>query len=110
VLQASPFHQALANTSPKLAQGVSLQGQYRVWQGPIFSGSLGLGVIACDMAYTSELNGSAISNDESSINTFYTAARAYPRTDNMHMSVSGTGYNLSINNVNNIALSLNDHF
>ncbi|MFQ3235383.1 MAG: hypothetical protein ACI9C4_000939 [Paraglaciecola sp.] len=43
VLQAQPFHQERANASPKLARGVSLQGQYRVWQGETLSASLGLG-------------------------------------------------------------------
>jgi hypothetical protein len=110
VLQAEPFHQEIANATPKLAQGVSLQGQYRVWQGETLSASLGLGVMAWNMDHTSELNGSVISKDASGINAFYTAALAYPLTGNMHMSVNVTRYNLSINDVNNIALALSYHF
>ncbi|MFQ3197894.1 MAG: hypothetical protein ACI81A_001614, partial [Paraglaciecola sp.] len=110
VLDAESFHQNLANAGPKLAQGVSLQGQYRVWQGETLSASLGLGVMAWDRDYTSELNGSVITNNASGINAFYSAALAYPLTENMHMSVNVTRYNLSINDVNNIALGVTYHF
>ncbi|MDB4279478.1 tandem-95 repeat protein, partial [Paraglaciecola sp.] len=110
VLEAESFHQELADAGPKLAEGISLQGQYRVWQGETLSASLGFGVLAWDMAQTSKINDSVISNDESDMNLFYTAALAYPLKDNMQISVKVTRYNLSINNINNIALALSYHF
>jgi hypothetical protein len=106
VLEAKSFHRELAEAGPKLAEGISLQGQYRVWQSETLSASLGFGVIAWEMAQTSKINDSVISNDESDMNAFYTAALTYPLKDNMQISVKVTRYNLSINDINNIALAL----
>lgn len=110
VLDTALFHQALVNSSPKLVNGISLQGQYTLWQAEGVSASVGLGVLAWALDYTSQLNESVIEIHENDIDLFYNLQVAYTITEHVQVSVKASSYNLSVNDVNNIALGLTYHF
>ncbi|GAC22237.1 Ig-like domain-containing protein [Paraglaciecola arctica] len=106
VLNAQQYHQILANTGPKLVEGISLQSQYSLWQHQDFSASVGMGLLHWKLDFRSELNGSVAVTSDSDTNLFYTLQMGYQLADNIQMTVKATRYNLSVNNVNNLALGL----
>ena len=109
-LNASSFHQALAESAPKLVDGISLQGQYIFWQNDVMHASVGLGVLAWELDYTSKLNDSVIEMDEDDIDLFYNLTLGYTLTEQVDISLKMSRYNLSVNDVNNIALGVTYHF
>jgi len=109
-LTTSSFHQTLAESAPKLVDGISLQGQYTFWQSDVMHASVGLGVLAWELDYTSKLNDSVIEMDEDDIDLFYNLALGYTLTEQIDVSLKVSRYNLSVNDVNNIALGVTYHF
>lgn len=109
-LATSSFHQTLAESAPKLVDGISLQGQYTFWQSDAMHASVGLGVLAWELDYTSKLNDSVIEMDEDDIDLFYNLALGYTLTEQIDVSLKVSRYNLSVNDVNNIALGVTYHF
>jgi large repetitive protein len=109
-LTTSSFHQTLAESAPKLVDGISLQGQYTFWQSDAMHASVGLGVLAWELDYTSKLNDSVIEMDEDDIDLFYNLALGYTLTEQIDVSLKVSRYNLSVNDVNNIALGVTYHF
>jgi hypothetical protein len=109
-LDAVTFHQALANSAPKLVDGISLQGQYTLWQNDAVSASVGLGLFAWQLDYTSRVNDGAIAIEEDDIDVFYNVQISYQLTEHVEMSLKASRYNLSVNDVNNMALGLRYHF
>ncbi|WP_158089096.1 Ig-like domain-containing protein [Cognaticolwellia mytili] len=109
-LDAVSFHQALTNSAPKLVDGISLQGQYTLWQNDAVSASVGLGLFAWELDYTSTLNDSVIAVDEDNVDVFYNVQISYQLTEHVEMSLKASRYNLSVNDVNNMAVGLRYHF
>jgi len=109
-LAANAFHQALAKSAPKLVDGISFQGQYTFWQSGMIQASVGLGLLAWELDYTSKLNDSVIEMDEGDIDLFYNLALGYTLTEQVEVSLKVSRYNLSVNDVNNIALGVTYHF
>ena len=109
-LDTALFHQALVNSTPKLVDGISLQGQYTLWQAEGLSASVGLGILAWELDYTSQLNESVIEVREDDVDLFYNLQVAYTITEHVQVSVKASRYNLSVNDINNIALGLTYHF
>ena len=109
-LTTSSFHQTLAESAPKLVDGISLQGQYTFWQSDAMHASVGLGVLAWELDYTSKLNDSVIEMDEDDIDLFYNLALGYTLTEQIDVSLKVSRYNLSVNDVNNIAIGVTYHF
>lgn len=109
-LDTALFHQTLGNSGPKLVEGISLQGQYTLWQAEGISASVGLGLLAWKLDYSSQQNESVIEVREDYIDLFYNLEVAYAITDKVQMSVKASRYNLSVNDINNIALGFTYHF
>jgi VCBS repeat-containing protein len=109
VLDTALFHQTLVNNAPKLVEGISLQGQYTLWQDDALSASIGVGLFAWDLDYTSQLNDSVIKVSEDDIDLFYNLQIAYAITEQVQVSVKASRYSL-VHDINNIALGLTYHF
>jgi hypothetical protein len=109
-LDTALFHQTLVNVAPKLVDGISLQGQYTLWQGDALSASIGAGLFAWELDYTSKLNDSVIKVNEDDVDIFYNLQIAYAITEQVEVSVKASRYSLSVNDINNVALGLTYHF
>lgn len=103
-LNADSFHQPLVNNSPKLVGGISLLSQYNFWQDDKLSASVGLGLLAWELDYTSELNDNVIDVNKSDVDIFYNLQLANTVAENTQVYIKVSRYNLSVNNVNNISL------
>ena len=110
VLDSTSFHQTVAQSAPKLVDGFSLQSQYSLWQKEAFSISLGLGLLAWDLDYTSHNGASIIELNDSDIDVFYSLQLGYKLSEHTKLSIQATRYNLSINDVDNIAIALDYYF
>jgi hypothetical protein len=110
VLDTASFHKALVEIAPKLVDGISLQSQYTFWQNDEVNASIGLGLFAWELDYTSTLNNSAIKVNEDDIDLFYNIQADYKLTEQVKISIKVTRYNLSVNNVNNIGMGLTYQF
>jgi VCBS repeat-containing protein len=109
-LDTALFHQTLVNVAPKLVDGISLQGQYTLWQDEALSASIGAGLFAWDLDYTSRLNDSVIKVDEDDVDFIYNLQVAYAITEQVQVSLKASRYSLSVNDINNVALGLTYHF
>ena len=109
-LDTALFHQTLVNVAPKLVDGISLQGQYTFWQDDTLSASIGAGLFAWELDYTSKLNDSVIKVSEDDIDFIYNLQIAYAITEQVQVSLKASRYSLSINDINNLALGLTYHF
>ncbi|MFT7009382.1 MAG: hypothetical protein ACJAXJ_003930, partial [Colwellia sp.] len=96
--------------APKLVDGISLQGQYTLWQNDALSTSIGVGLFAWELDYTSKLNDSVIKVNEDDVDIFYNLQIAYAITEQVEVSVKASRYSLSVNDINNVALGLTYHF
>ena len=110
VINTALFHQTLANVAPKLVDGISLQGQYTLWQGDALSASIGAGLFAWELDYTSTLNDSVIKVSEDDVDFIYNLQVAYAITEQVQVSLKASRYSLSVNDINNLALGLTYHF
>ncbi|MCI2285845.1 tandem-95 repeat protein [Colwellia sp. MSW7] len=110
VLDPASFHQGLAESAPKLVDGFSLQSQYNLWQKEAINISFGLGLLAWDLDYTSDRSESVIELNDSDVDVFYLLQLGYKLSEHTQLSIKATRYNLSINDVNNIAVALSYHF
>jgi hypothetical protein len=109
-LDTTLFHQTLVNVAPKLVDGISLQGQYTLWQDDVWSASIGAGLFAWELDYTSRLNDSVIKVNEDDIDFIYNLQVAYMITEQVQVNLKASRYSLSVNDINNIALGLTYHF
>ncbi|MBA6340589.1 tandem-95 repeat protein [Colwellia sp. MB02u-10] len=108
-LDTALFHQALVNNAPKFVDGISLQGQYTLWQDDALSASIGAGLFAWALDYTSQLNDSVIKVSEDDIDLFYNLQIAYALTEQVQVSVKASRYSLA-HDINNVALGLTYYF
>jgi hypothetical protein len=109
-LDTALFHQTLVNVAPKLVDGISLQGQYTLWQDDALSASIGAGLFAWELDYTSKLNDSVIKVSKNDVDFIYNLQVAYAVTAQVQVSLKASRYSLSVNDINNIALGLTYHF
>jgi len=110
VIDSELFHQALVNSAPKLVDGISLQGRYTLWQSKAFNVKVGVGLLAWELDYTSQLNESIIKVDESDTNLFYNLQVGYKLTKHVEVSLQATRYTLSVNDVDNIDVGITYYF
>lgn len=110
VLDSTSFHQTLVQSSPKLVDGLSLQSQYTLWQKEAFNISFGLGLLAWKLDYTSHEGESNIELNDNDIDVFYSLLLGYKVSEDTHLGIKATRYNLSINDVDNIAITLTYNF
>jgi len=110
VIDTALFHQTLVNSAPKLVDGISLQGQYTLWQGDALSASIGVGLFAWELDYTSKLNDSVIKVSDDDVDFIYNLQVAYAITEQVQLSLKASRYSLSVNDINNVALGLTYHF
>jgi hypothetical protein len=74
------------------------------------SASIGAGLFAWELDYTSKLNDSVIKVNEDDVDIFYNLQIAYAITEQVEVSVKASRYSLSVNDINNVALGLTYHF
>jgi len=110
VLDSELFHQALVNSAPKLVDGISLQSQYTLWQSKAFNVKVGVGLLAWDLDYTSQLNESVVEVNENDKDLFYNLQVGYKLTKHVQVNLKLTRYTLSVNDVDNISLGLMYHY
>lgn len=109
-LTPSEFHQAVISTSPKLVDGYALQAQYTLWEDKYFDVRFGVGVFAWNLDYSSTLQAQTIEMNDQDLDMFYTTQFGYQLTEQVNVSLQATRYNLSINDVNNVALGIKYSF
>lgn len=110
VTDSELFHQALVNSGPKLVDGISIQARYTLWQSKAFNVKVGVGLLAWELDYTSQLNESIIKVDEIDIDLFYNLQVGYKLTKHVEVSLQATRYTLSVNDVDNIDVGITYYF
>ena len=104
------FHQSVIDIAPKLVDGFSVQGEYRVWHNDAVHVAIGLGLLAWNLDYSSQLNETTIERKDNGTDAFYTATIGYQVLTDVEVNVQATRYHLPFNDVNNLSLGVRYSF
>ena len=109
-LNRDSFEQSLLDTGPKLVDGFSVETQHALWSNDRVTASVGVGLLAWSLNYSSQLQSGTIRDEERGVGVFYQASLAYELGKQIQLTLKAARYQLSLNNVNNLSVGLQYSF
>ena len=105
-LDAEQFQKSVIDVSPFLVDGISLGGQYNLWNNETFNLSAGLGILVWDLDYESHIQDEVVKVDDSGVDVFYKIQFDYAINKKVALNLQATHYDLLHNDVNNISVGV----